>query len=118
MCGQEWAWGSAVNAHASCREHLHNMGSSGNEGYARVSLWDELSHTDVNETQTALWLVYSGTDMQRHSQGQLQDEDVQSVTIARGSPEPYWVQQGNFLSRALLVTRTRQAHLRWPAYKL
>lgn len=43
----------------------------------RVSLWDELSCTDVGETQTVLWLVYPDMDGQRHLQGQLQDEDVQ-----------------------------------------
>lgn len=74
----------------------------------RVSLWDELSHTDVSETQTVLWSVYPDMARQKHLQGQLQDENVQSVTIARGSPGLYWVHKANFLSGALLVRRTRQ----------
>ena len=84
----------------------------------RISLWDELSHTDISETQTALWSVYPDMDRQSHLQEQLQDDDVQSVTIARGSPGLYWVHQANFMSGALLVRRTRQDHPHWPAYKL
>lgn len=84
----------------------------------RALLWDELSRTDVSETQTVLWLVYPDMDRQRHLQGQLQGEDVQLVTTARGSPGLYWVHQANFLSGALLVRRTRQAHPHWPAHKL
>lgn len=39
-----------------------------------VSLRDELSCTDVRETQAVLWPVYPDMNGQRHLQGQLQDE--------------------------------------------
>lgn len=35
---------------------------------------DELSCTDVGETQTVLWSVYPDRDRQRHLQGQLEDD--------------------------------------------